>query len=104
MSVSVKDTNLEGELMLKQVLIKHVLESNSCRGTFTITCKVGLLNFTLGDGQLNLCKGSLILFLVKKKFSEIRYISFMIFANNQRTLHCILILQHLYNTRPAPVD
>lgn len=73
MSVSVKDTNLEGELTLKQVLIKHVLdaESNSCRGTFTITCKVGLLNFTLGDGQLNLCKGSLILFLVKKKSQKL---------------------------------
>lgn len=59
MNVHVKDTKLEGEFMLKQVMIKHVLDvkSNRCRGTFNITCQVGLLNYTLGDGQLDLCKG-----------------------------------------------
>lgn len=59
MYIKVTDDDLEGEIFLKRVLAQHVIKtvSHSCKGNFTITCQVGLMKFTLGDGQLDLCKG-----------------------------------------------
>lgn len=67
MYIKVTDDDLEEDIFLKRVLAQHVIKtvSHSCKGNFTITCQVGLMKFTLGDGQLDLCKGNVILFSLK---------------------------------------
>lgn len=50
---------LEGELLLYRIDMQYILDTNlrSCRSRFDIICNVGLLNYTLVDRKLDLCKG-----------------------------------------------